>query len=318
MKDKIIPHVLQNMIKFKGSANPKAVLGSVLRVNPELKSQVPKVLEAINQVIGEYQDYNLEKVKEILNTDYPDLMENKEQETVKGPLKALKGASKNNCTVRIAPSPSGPLHIGHAYGALINQTYAQMYNGTFILRIEDTNPSNIYEPAYKMIEEDAMWLTGNKVTKTVIQSDRLDIYHKYIKKLTEQGDAYVCECDPETFREMKTKKAACPCRSLSTAEQLTRLNKLYASKAEGGYAEGEVVLRLKTDINHKNPAMRDFSIARIQEHTHPRTKSDNRVWPLMVLSVAIDDHELQITHVLNGKDHHDSGKKEAIIMEKIG
>jgi len=75
---------------------------------------------------------------------------------------------------------------------------------------------------------------------------------------------------------------------------------------------------LKTDIKHKNPAMRDFAIMRINEHVHPKTGTSKKVWPLMVLSVAIDDHELGITHVLNGKDHTDNAHKEAMIMEMLG
>ncbi|MAG60510.1 glutamate--tRNA ligase [archaeon] len=318
MKDKILPFVLKNMLEHDGSANPKAVLGLVLRSNPDLKKQVPQVLETINTIIKDYQDKSKADLKKELIKIAPELAKEKPKEVIKGPLKELPNAKKGKVVVRIAPSPSGPMHVGHAYGALLNSTYAKMYDGKFILRIEDTNPANIYEPAYQMIEDDANWLTHGKVDRVVIQSDRIEIYNKYIKQLTGQGDAYVCDCDPDIWREMKSKKAACPCRDLSKADQLIRLNKMYQPTNEGGYAEGEVVLRMKTNINHKNPAMRDFSLARIAEHSHPKTKSDNRVWPLMVLSVAIDDHELGITHVLNGKDHYDNGVKESLIMKQLG
>jgi glutamyl-tRNA synthetase len=317
MKDKIFPLVLQNMIKFQGSANPKAILGPTLKHFPQFKSQVPNVLKIINQIIQELQGQSVEQLSSKLQELAPELLEQKTAQKIKGPLKPLKNAINNQVIVRIAPSPSGPLHIGHAYGALLNQTYQEMYHGKFILRIEDTNPANIYSPAYQMIEDDVNWLTGNKIDQIIIQSDRLEIYHKYIKQLVSQGDAYVCTCDPDLWREMKTKKAACSCRDEPTPEQLIRLDKMYTAKANGGYAEGAAVLRLKTDIEDQNPAMRDFSIARIVEHIHPRTKSNNHVWPLMVLSVAIDDHDLAITHVLNGKDHHDNGKKEAMIMNKL-
>lgn len=318
MKTKILQFVLKNMLDHEGSANPKAVLGLVLRNNADLKSDVPAVLKAIEAIIEEYQGKSKADLKKELQKIAPNLTEEKAPEVIKGPLKALRNAKKGKFRVRIAPSPSGPLHIGHAYGALLNFTYAKMYDGKFIVRIEDTNPANIYGPAYQMIEEDTNWLTGNKIDEIVIQSDRLEIYHKYAKQLVEQGDAYVCECEPETWKEMKAKKAACSCRDLKAKEQSIRFEKMFKTKEQGGYAEGEVVLRLKTDITHKNPAMRDFSLARIAEHVHPRIKSDNRVWPLMVFSVAIDDHELALTHVLNGKDHHDNGKKEALIMEKLG
>ncbi len=319
MKEKIIPFVLKNMIEHDGSANPKAVLGLVLKANPDLKKQVPNVLKTAEEIIKEYQDKPIEEIKKILGKIAPELAKKeKKQKQVTGPLKALPNAIKGKFKVRIAPSPSGPLHIGHAYGGLLNATYANMYSGKFLLRIEDTNPANIYPLAYEMIEDDTKWLTHDRIDEIVIQSDRLKIYHKYIKQLVGQKDAYVCTCDPDKWREMKTKKIACPCRSLKKDEQEKRYAKMLQEKTEEAYAEGEAVLRLKTDIKDKNPAMRDFSIARIAEHIHPRTKAKNRLWPLMVLSVAVDDHDLGITHVLNGKDHHDNGKKEAIIMQKLG
>jgi len=188
-----------------------------------------------------------------------------------------------------------------------------MYGGKLIVRIEDTNPENIYAPAYELIENDAKWLTDNNVDKIVVQSSRLGIYYDYAEKLVAKGKAYVCECSGDEFRELKNKSEACPCRELSVKEQQTRYAKMF-----GEYAEGEAVLRLKTDIKHKNPAMRDFAIMRINEHVHPKTGKEHRVWPMMVFSVTVDDHELGITHVMNGKEHADNGIKETIIMDYLG
>ena len=148
------------------------------------------------------------------------------------------------------------------------------------------------------------------MVQVVIQSDRLGIYYGYAEKLVQQGNAYACTCDADVWRELKNKGTACPCRELNAKKNQQRYAKMFSS-----YAEGEAVLRLKTDIKHKNPAMRDFPIMRINEHIHPKTKKEQRVWPLMVYSVAIDDHELGITHVLNGKDHADNAIKEKLIMD---
>jgi len=225
----------------------------------------------------------------------------------------LPNAKKGKVVVRIAPSPSGPLHIGHAYGASLNYEYAKMYKGKFIVRIEDTNPENIYAPAYELIVDDANWLTDNKVAEVVVQSSRLGIYYDHAEKLVKMGRAYVCECDADKFKEIKAKGKACPCRELRVKDNSLRYAKMF-----NGYAEGEAVLRLKTDIKDKNPAMRDFGIMRINEHVHPKTSKESRVWPLMVFSVAIDDHEYGVTHVMNGKEHHDNGLKEKMIMECFG
>ena len=310
MKNIILKHVLKNALDFNGKVHDKAVLGQVLREKPNLKKEVPKVLKEINITIKEIERLNSAEIKKKLTKLAPELLKEKKQDKNKGPLKELKNAKKGKIVVRIAPSPSGPLHIGHAYGASLNYEYAKIYNGKFIVRIEDTNPEKIYPQAYELIKRDAQWLTENKITKIIVQSNRLKIYYDYAEKLVNMNKAYVCECDTDKFREMKSKGKSCPCRNLSVKENQLRYAKMF-----NGYSEGEAVLRLKTDIKHKNPAMRDFSLIRINEHIHPKTGKEQRVWPLMVFSVAIDDHELGITHVLNGKDHTDNSKKEILIME---
>jgi glutamyl-tRNA synthetase len=314
MKEVILRQVLKNAYDFDGSVNPKVVLGLTLRDNQELKKDVPAVMKEINNVIAEIKGLSKEEIKTKLKEVAPELLEKKKEEKkIEGPLKPLPNAEKGKVVVRIAPSPSGPLHIGHAYGYSLNYEYAKMYEGEFIVRIEDTNPENIYTPGYEMIENDSNWLTENNVSKMIIQSSRLGIYYDHAEKLVRMGKAYVCTCDLDKWREMKSKGEACICRDLEIKEQQTRYAKMF-----NGYAEGEAVLKLKTDIQHKNPAMRDFSIMRINEHVHPKTGKEQRVWPLMVLSVAVDDHEFGITHVMNGKEHADNAAKEKIIMEYFG
>jgi glutamyl-tRNA synthetase len=315
MKEIILKFVLKNAFDYGGSINPKAVLGQVLRSNPELKKDVPEVMKTINVAVAEVKGKNKEEIRAELESIAPELLQikDKEEDKIEGPLKPLSGAQKGKFVVRIAPSPSGALHIGHAYGSSLNAVYAQMYEGKFILRIEDTNPENIYPKAYDLIKEDAMWLTDGKIDEVIIQSSRLGHYYDAAEKLVDLGKAYVCTCDADKWRELKNDGKACPCRNLGVKEQHIRYAKMFSE-----YKEGQAVLRCMTDIQHKNPAMRDFPIMRINEHVHPKTKTEHKVWPLMVLSVAIDDHELGMTHVLNGKDHADNAKKESIIMKYLG
>ncbi len=312
MKQTILKHALKNALDFDGKVNPNVVLGLTLKEKPELKKNVPAVLQEIHKITLEIGSWDPKKIKDELKKIAPELLKHKEQEKEKHPgqLKELPRAQKGKVVVRIAPSPSGPLHIGHAYGASLNYEYAKMYEGTFLTRIEDTNPENIYPDAYRLIEDDAKWLTNNNVSKVIIQSSRLGIYYDHAEKVVQKGKAYVCTCDADRWREMKNEGKACPCRSLAVKENLARYAKMFS-----GYAEGEAVLRLKTDIKDKNPAMRDFAIMRVNEHIHPKTGKEQRVWPLMVFAVAVDDHELGVTHVLNGKDHEDNAKKEMMIMD---
>jgi len=313
MKQLIRKHALKNAFDFKGSVNDKVVLGAVLREAPELKTKVPEVLKEIQAVIKEISKLSPEQIHKELQKNAPELLEVKKEEKIEGPLRPLNNAEVGKVVVRIAPSPSGPLHIGHAYGSSLNYEYSKMYKGQFVLRIEDTNADNIYPPAYEMIVEDANWLSDNGVSKVIIQSERLEIYYKYAEELLTKGNAYACTCEAEAWRNMKNEGIACPCRSLAPKDNLARYKKMF-----NDYHEGEIVLRLKTDIKDKNPAMRDFPIMRIVENPHPKTGKKYRVWPLMIFSVAIDDHENGLTHVLNGKDHADNEIKEKKIMSLFG
>lgn len=309
LEESIKKYALQNAVQFNGKCNPGAVVGKILGEDPSLKKDMKTVSQKVQEIVKEVNLMGLDKQKDELENIDPSLLEKKKGEKKEG-LKDLKEAGKN-FKVRIAPSPSGPLHIGHAYGYSLNYEYAKKYNGKFVVRIEDTNPENIYDKAYELIEEDSNWLTENGVDEFYIQSSRLDIYYKYAEELVNLGKAYVCTCDADKWREDKNNGIACPCRDAK--DHKDKYKKLFK-----GYTDGEAVLRLKTDIQHRNPAMRDFAIMRINEHVHPKLGKKQRVWPLMVLSVAVDDHEMGITHVLNGKDHADNAKKESIIMDYLG
>jgi len=311
MKEIILKYALKNALDFQGKINAKAVLGQVLREHPELRQQVPEALKEIETMAKEVAKLSSSQIQEKLQKIAPQLLE--KEPVVEGPLKPLPKAVPGKVVLRIAPSPSGPLHIGHAYGVSLNYEYAKMYNGKLILRIEDTNPENIYPPAYEMIEDDVKWLTGLKELQVVVQSSRLGIYYDCAEKLVRQGNAYVCRCDADSWRENKNKGIACPCRDASLKENQTRYAQMFST-----YAEGEAILRLKTDIKDKNPALRDFGLMRIVQHIHPKIGKEQRVWPLMVFSVAVDDHELGITHVLNGKDQTDNAIKEKMIMSYLG
>ena len=225
-------------------------------------------------------------------------------------MKDLPHAVKGKVVLRFEPSVSGPLHIGHSYGLGLNYLYAQKYKGKLILRLSDTNPENIYPDAYTLIQEDAAWLTQKGISKIVIQSSRMQDYYKTVEALLKKGHAYVCTCDSERFKILVERKEACPDRSLEVKEQIQRFKRMFKD-----YKKGDVVVRLKTDIRHPNPAMRDFPLMRVNTHDHELTKKKYRVWPLMNLAVAVDDHFMKVTHVINGKDHRDNGLRQAYIYE---
>jgi glutamyl-tRNA synthetase len=309
MEELIRKYALHNAVKFNGKANPGAVIGKILAERPELKDKIKEIAKKVNTITKEINSLPLEKQKSLLEKQAPELLEKKHEEK-KRVLPELK--APKNVVMRFEPSPSGPLHIGHAYVLILNSEYCKKYKGKLILRIGDTNPENIYEPAYNLIEEDAQWVTENNVQEIIIQSGRLDSYYKYMEKLLELEKAYICTCNPDEYKKLIIKKQACPCRKLPKKEQFQRWQRMFK-----GYAQGEAVARIKTDLQHKNPAMRDFPVFRINDSPHPKTGKKYRVWPLMNMAVTVDDIELKVTHVIRAKDHYDNAMRQKFIYDYL-
>jgi len=308
MKDKIYAYALQNALKYNGHANPGALMGKVMGEFEELRKDPKKASMLIKEAVDKVNLLSIEKQKEELEKKAPELLEEKKSEKREG-LKELKNAKSGKVVMRFAPGASGPFHIGHAYVMSLNSEYVRMYNGKFILRIEDTNSTKVDPISYESMPEEANWITKNNVFKVIIQSDRLGMYYDCAEELIKKTHAYVCVCDPDKFKDFKAKKESCPCRDLSVEDNIKRYHNMFIN-----YKPGEAVVRVKTDMQHKNPAMRDFPIMRINEDNHPKTGKKHRVWPLMNLSVAVDDHDLGMTHVLRAKEHMDNEIRQRYIF----
>ncbi len=294
MKDSIVKHVLICGLKYK-DVDAQSVLRRVIAEDPSAKETVKEVLKSIEKAIKECKKLSKEeKEKRLKKLGY----EEEEKEKV-GPkvLPELKKVNKPY-VFRFEPSPSGAMHIGHIITLLLNAEYAKKYKGKLVVRIADTNPEAIYSPAYNLLKEDAMWITQGKVDELIIQSNRMDDYYMHAMVLIEQGHMYICQCNAEAFRELVNKRQACPCRS-NTIEENKRLWQLMLTKLD----DGEAVARIKTDIHHKNPAVREWPAFRIDTNPHALHGLKYRVWPLMNFAVAVDDHDAGLTHVIRGKDH---------------
>ncbi|MAF50994.1 MAG: glutamate--tRNA ligase [Nanoarchaeota archaeon] len=304
-KELILKYVLQNAINYNGKANPGAIIGKVLQEKPNLKPKIKEISKEINKIVQDINKLNIEEQRTQLLSLDPKLLEKKEVKK-----KELPELNIKNLVMRFEPSPSGALHIGHAYVLGLIHLVCKKNNGKLIVRIGDTNPGNIVKEAYDLIKEDANWLTNNSIDSFPIQSERLEIYYKYAKKVLELGKAYICTCDPEDARSKINSGKACPCRNLEAKEQLERW-KLMFSK----YKPGDAVLRIKTDIEHKNPAMRDWPAFRISEKEHVKTKNKFRVWPLMNFAVTIDDHEMKVNVTIRAKEHRDNEKRQKYLYD---
>ena len=305
-------YALQNAVFFKGTANPKAVVGKVLGENPDCRSRAGELTPLIESIVSDVNKMSPDEQIKALEGIDPSLLSKEKKERVYL-LPELKNAVDGKVVMRIAPGPSGPLHIGHTRVSVLNDEYVKRYNGKLIARYEDTNPEKIDPDAYKTIPEDLDWL-GVKIHETFIQSERFEIYYDHTRKLMEMGNAYVCTCNGDDWREMKEEKKECPCRNLPVSTQLERYDRLLS----GGYGEGEAIAVVKTDIAHPNPAVRDFVAFRIVNQPHPRTGDKYCAYPMMNLSVAIDDHLMGVTHVMRGKDHLNNTLRQEYIFDYFG
>ena len=234
--------------------------------------------------------------------------------------------------VRIAPSPSGNLHVGTARTALFNYLFAKKNNGKFVLRIEDTDAErtsqeyvdNIFDSlkALGLNWDEGPDVGGNYGPYT--QSERFDIYPKYIQELLDKGFAYECFCTPE---ELEAEK-----------EEATAAKKayVYSKKCENLTDEEKAKLRAEG----RKPAIR-FNIAKAQKAFHESSilKFDDLVKgelqmdtnligdfvimksngaPTYNYAVVIDDALMKITHVIRGEDHISNTYKQILIFEALG
>ncbi|MHA1338682.1 MAG: glutamate--tRNA ligase [Promethearchaeota archaeon] len=329
----ILLEALKNAYKF-GKANIKAVMGKIMKEKPEYRRKAKEIKVLVGEIIDLVNSWDHEKIKSELEKLDPSALEKEEK---KGPEEKILpdlpnakiGDKKNPVVMRLAPYPSGALHIGNARMIILNDEYVKKYKGRLILCFDDTIGTSLKQlkenrdkakfvipEAYDLILEGLDWL-GVDYDKNDIKykSDRVDIYKNYAQQFIENNYAYVCTCAADEFRE-KYKKwgKPCPCRNLGVNEHLDRWQKML----DGTYAEGAAVVRLKTGMDQKDPAVRDHIIMRISDAEHPRIGNKTRVWPLLDFSWGIDDHEFGITHIIRGADLRKEGFIEEFIWKLMG
>jgi len=311
LEDKIRKIALENAVEHNGRAIAHSILGRVLATEPSMRSRIPELHAMIDEIVD---DVNLlEPDAQRAELEKLGGPEQKKREETKG-LPPLKNAEKG-VVVRFAPNPDGAIHLGNARPALLSYAYAQKYNGKFVLRFEDTDPK-VKTPEkrfYDWIREDVKWL-GIKWNTEAIQSQRLRIYYDYAERLIKMGGAYICTCPVETWRELVKKNWPCSCRSLSLDTQLERWQDMLKYK----FKAGQAVMRIKTDLAHPNPAIRDWPAMRIVDKpVHPLVHKMH-VWPLYNWSAGLDDHLMGVTHVLRGQEHSTNETKQRFVYKYFG
>jgi glutamyl-tRNA synthetase len=319
LRELVLGLALENAAQHGGKTRADVVAGKVLAQRADLRQRARDVMTIVAQVVDELNNQSPEEQKRLLSIIHPEAPSETGLAKEEKRLSPLPNAEKYGMVhVRFCPNPDGALHLGSARAAILCDEYAKVYNGRFTLRFDDTDPrtkSPITE-AYGWIREDLKWLRLNWADE-FYQSDRLSIYYGFANRLLQAGSAYVCTCRPEEFRGLVANMSPCPCRSLPVEEQLRR----WTMMLDGGYKEGEAVVRVKTDLNHPNPAVRDWPALRIidvERYPHPRTGTKYRVWPLFAFCCGIDDHELGITHVIRGKEHLTNSVRQSFLYRHLG
>ena len=211
---------------------------------------------------------------------------------------------------RFAPSPTGYLHIGGLRTALFNWLWAKKNNGKFRLRIEDTDLNRNKQEAVDAILEAFKWSGLNYDDKVVFQSERFDIYKKYIKELLDKGLAYKCYLtkeELEIIRNAKMKGETPPIDIRKYRDFKEKLDKPYVIRFKApleGKVSFEDGVKGKAEIDAVQ--IDDFVIAR----------SDGS--PTYNFVVVIDDHEMGMTDIIRGDDHFTNTFKQVLVYKAFG
>ncbi len=304
-------YALKNAIEFEGEANPGAVIGKIFAELDIANEDKKEVQMKAQKIVKEVNNLSLEEQEEEIENYEFEEIEKQEHD----PIPDLKNAEEEDVVVRFAPNPNGPPHLGHARGMVINGELRDKYDGKLILRFDDTDPviKRPLKEAYEMYEEDYDWL-GYKLDEVRYASKNFDNYIEYAEKLIEMGKAYVSQASQEEMQKHRREGTASEYRGQSKEENMD----LWEKMKEGDFNEGEAVLKVKTDLDHKNPAVRDFVAFRIiEEPEHPITDNKYNVWPLLDFQGAIEDHLMETTHIVRGKDLRASTKRQKYIYEYL-
>src|SRR3990172_8638326 len=275
-------YALQNAVAHGGKANAKAVVGRLLTLDAALRPRAREVQAEVEAVVAAVNALTSDQQREELERTAPELLEKKAVEAPAG-LPDLSGVT-GPVVMRMAPYPSGPLHIGNARMVILNDEYVRRYGGRLVLVYDDTIGSEekfILPEAYDQIREGLDWL-GVRIAEVVYKSDGLPLFYEWGVRLLASGAAYVCECPQERLRALRKDGQACEHRARGPSEDTER----FRAMIRGDYAEGAAVVRLKTDVQHPNP--------------------------------AFDDRVLGITHVVRGKDLVMEDLMETAIWDALG
>ena len=213
---------------------------------------------------------------------------------------------------RFAPSPTGPLHIGGVRTALFNWLYSKNQNGNFYLRIEDTDKERSKNEYKKQIIQSLKWIGINQDGEEYIQSKKIDAHIKIANELLKNGHAYKCYCSNEEIEEQKkrSRQKKIPYiydrkwRDKNEVNAPKDIKPVIRFKSK---IKGSTILKdlVQGDVEIKNNTIEDFIILR------------NDGTPTYNLSASVDDHQMNMTHIIRGDDHKINTFKQIQIYQAM-
>ncbi|MFO7925152.1 MAG: glutamate--tRNA ligase [Halobacteriota archaeon] len=308
---------LFNALKHDSDAQVGAIMGPMMGENPDFRPHGDEIPGIVAPVIDRVNTLSTAEMRDRLDTLAPELLEELDTENEEGedrPLPDLPNVeSYEEIRMRLAPNPNGPWHLGSARMPAVIGTYKEQYDGWMLCRFDDTDPETKRPDtdAYGEIL-DAIEYLGFEPDETAKASDRVELYYDHARNLIDEGGAYTCSCDGASFSERKNAGEPCPHREKDTETTHDE----FEAMVDGEYESGEMVLRVRTDIEHKNPALRDWVAFRMVDTPHPRPEAaEYRCWPMLDFQSGIDDHEFEITHIIRGIDLQDSAKRQQFVYD---
>ncbi|WP_251344141.1 glutamate--tRNA ligase [Haloplanus halophilus] len=307
-------HALLNAVKYDSDADVGAVMGPLMGENPDFRDHADEIPGVVGSVVAEVNDLSPAERRAELEELAPEELAaiESEDEGEDHPLPDLPNVD-DGVVMRAAPNPNGPWHLGHARMPAVIGTYKERYDGRFVCRFDDTDPETKRPDldAYDAIL-DAIEYLGFEPDEVLRASDRLETYYDHARELIDRGGAYTCSCPQGEFSDLKNAGEACPHRE-KEAEQTKRE---FEAMVDGNYSAGEMTLRVRTDITHKNPALRDWVAFRMIDRPHPRPEAaEYRCWPMLDFQSGVDDHLTGVTHIIRGIDLQDSAKRQRFVYD---
>ena len=233
-------------------------------------------------------------------------------------------SSEKQVRTRFAPSPTGYLHVGGARTALFNYLYARAKGGKFILRIEDTDVERSTEESYNQMLESLDWLgltwdEGPGVGgphESYRQSERLDIYKEHAAKLIKEKKAYYCFCSAEELETKKKKREAMglppvydgKCRSLSDEEVQEKMKANVPHTMRFRTLDKEIIVKdiVQGDVKFDTALIGDFIMIKSNDY------------PSYNFAVVVDDHLMEINHVIRGVGHLSNTPRQILLYHAFG